>query len=301
MQLEDSNIKVTGSLTIKKFNSNNELTQELHVPNLIVKTGKQYIMNRMVGNTPNVVNVMAVGTNGTVPASGDTALLSKIAESEVDTPTTSNDDVTIEYTALFDGNTRIGNIVEAGLFSTTSTIKTFNGSSAVAITTGSTVTDGSFVIGASYTIVSLGTTNWNTVAGTLGVTYSIGTSFIAKSTSGGGNGTATQKSAVITLTSHGLSTGDMIKYSAGGGTAVGTLVQGNYYYVIKLTNNTFSLATSYANSTAATPVAIGTTTGSGTHSVEKFVLGSMLCRSTFPVVTKAAGDVISINWVVRIG
>lgn len=302
MQLQDSNIKITGSLTIKKYNSDNELTQELHVPNLIVNAGKQYIMSRMVGNTPNVVNIMAVGINGSVPSATDTALVTQIARSEIDSPVLSNPNLTIEYSALFDGNTRSGNIVEAGLFSSTTVSKSFNGSSNVAITNGSTVSDGSFVIGTSYTITTVGTTNWNTVAGTTGVSYVLGSHLIAKATSGGGNGAAQARFATITSTAHGFSTGDAIKYSNGGGTSIAPLVSGNTYYIVKITDNTFRLSTSYANATAATPIVIGNAVGSSvTQTASSFTLGSMLCRSTFPVVTKAVGDSISINWVVRIG
>ncbi len=52
-----------------------------------------------------------------------------------------------------------------------------------------TVNAGSFVVGQSYTIVFLGTTNWNTVAGTTGHTYAVGDSFVAITT-GSGTGTA---------------------------------------------------------------------------------------------------------------
>lgn len=304
MQLQDSNIKVTGSLTIKKYNSDNELTQELHVPNLIVNAGKQYIMSRMVGNATNVVNIMAVGSNGTVAAATDTGLYFRIAQSEVDTPTVSNPNLTIEYSALFDGNTRTGNLVEAGLFSSTSTAKSFNGSSNVAITNGSTVNDGNFVVGQSYTITTLGTTDWNIVAGTTGITYNTSTNsnLIAKATSGGGNGQAQARFATITSTSHGLVTGDAVKYNNGGGTSIAPLVSGNTYYVVNTGTNTFRLATSYNNAVATTPIVIGNVVGSSvTQNVSISTLGTMLCRSTFPVVTKAAGDSISINWVVRIG
>lgn len=48
---------------------------------------------------------------------------------------------------------------------------------------------GSFVVGKTYKIISLGDTNWNTVAGTTGVSYSVGSTFTA-STVGTGTGTA---------------------------------------------------------------------------------------------------------------
>ena len=52
--------------------------------------------------------------------------------------------------------------------------------------------DGSFELNKAYTIVTPGTTNWNTIAGEAGagVTYTAGSTLIATVTSGGGNGTA---------------------------------------------------------------------------------------------------------------
>jgi len=56
------------------------------------------------------------------------------------------------------------------------------------------ISAGSFVVGKRYEIVSLGTTTnaqWNTIAGTSGITYSVGTGFLcANAGTGLGNGTA---------------------------------------------------------------------------------------------------------------
>jgi hypothetical protein len=104
-------------------------------------------------------------------------------------------------------------------------------------------------------------------------------------------------SHVITSVAHGFSTGDKITYTDGGGTAVVGLVDGGTYYVIKLTNNTLKLATTYANAGLGTAIAI--TDGVGlTH---KLSYGQMLCRTTFPVITKSSSQTISISWVVTVG
>lgn len=67
----------------------------------------------------------------------------------------------------------------------------------------------------------------------------------------------------ITVNSHGLVTGDVVKYNANGGTAITGLVDGQYYYVIRSTANDFQLATSEANATAATAISL---TGTGNAS-----------------------------------
>jgi hypothetical protein len=51
------------------------------------------------------------------------------------------------------------------------------------------ITAGDFVIGLEYEIISLGNTNWNTVAGTTGITYEVGDEIVA-TTVGAGTGTA---------------------------------------------------------------------------------------------------------------
>ena len=52
------------------------------------------------------------------------------------------------------------------------------------------IPDGDFNPGTSYNIYTLGTTNWNLIAGTIGLTYTVGETFIAKVASSSGTGTA---------------------------------------------------------------------------------------------------------------
>ncbi|MDB3998285.1 flagellin [Litorivicinus sp.] len=67
----------------------------------------------------------------------------------------------------------------------------------------------------------------------------------------------------ITETSHGLLTGDVVKYNANGGTAITGLTDGQYYYVIRVDANDYRLATSEANATAGTAIGL---TGQGNAS-----------------------------------
>ena len=60
----------------------------------------------------------------------------------------------------------------------------------------------------------------------------------------------------ITLTAHGLSTFDRVKYDVNSGTAIGGLVDATTYYVIKVDANTIKLATNYANCLASTQINI---------------------------------------------
>jgi hypothetical protein len=71
--------------------------------------------------------------------------------------------------------------------------------------------------------------------------------------------------SVITLTAHGLNTGDRIRLTTTGALPTGLAVDTDYY-VIRINDNTFNLATTYENAFMPTRI---TTTGSqsGTHTV----------------------------------
>ena len=67
----------------------------------------------------------------------------------------------------------------------------------------------------------------------------------------------------LTSASHGFSTGDKIIYTAGG-TAMTNLTSGNTYYAIKVSDNTFKLASSSSNASSGTALTIGGANGSST-------------------------------------
>jgi flagellar hook-associated protein FlgK len=86
---------------------------------------------------------------------------------------------------------------------------------------------------------------------------------IDTTTLGGGAGTN------LTSTSHGLSTGDKVVYTAGG-TALNNLSSGTTYYAIKVDDNNFRLASSSANASGGTAITVG---GSGNgNASDKFII-----------------------------
>jgi hypothetical protein len=113
------------------------------------------------------------------------------------------------------------------------------------------------------------------------------------------DGAAAVASNTITYINHGLLTGYKVTYTNGGGTSIGGLTSGNTYYVVKLTNDTFKLAASYADATAGSPVIITLSDGVGAN--HKITYGTMLARTTFPVITKSVSQTISISWVISVG
>lgn len=75
---------------------------------------------------------------------------------------------------------------------------------------------------------------------------------------------------VITISGHGYVTGDAVVYRDGGGGTIG-LTDGTTYFIIRLTTNTFSVASSYANAVAGTVVSVSAGTGVA-HTFDKRIL-----------------------------
>lgn len=71
---------------------------------------------------------------------------------------------------------------------------------------------------------------------------------------------------IITATGHGWTTGDVVQVSNVGGGPPSGLSPATNFYVIRLTANTFKLATTFANALAGTAIDL-TTDGFGTHTV----------------------------------
>ena len=117
----NSQLKLKGELSIKKYSKDNKLVQQLEVPNLVVTTGKQHIATRVVGYTGSSASVMShmgIGTSATIPVIGNTALNSQIARVELDSSTVSGTIVT--YSATFGPGVGPGSVVEAGIFNASS-------------------------------------------------------------------------------------------------------------------------------------------------------------------------------------
>jgi len=107
-------LKVTGSLTIVKTNVDGEVTQSLHVPNLVVTTGKGYIAGRFGSATPPaIMSNMAIGSDATVAAIGQTALIAELGRAALTTTVVSG--ATVTYTASFGTGVGTGTIYEAAI------------------------------------------------------------------------------------------------------------------------------------------------------------------------------------------
>lgn len=113
-----SYIKMTGKLSIKKFNANNELIMEQDVPNLIVTVGKEHVAERLINSSEPKMDYMAIGAGITVPAVANSTLVSELARQPMLSATRSGSNIT--YTATFGIGVGTGSVTEAGIFNATS-------------------------------------------------------------------------------------------------------------------------------------------------------------------------------------
>lgn len=116
--LAQENLTVTGKLKIEIFGPDGAIKETREIPNLVVTTGKGFIASRMVGTSAAVMSHMAVGTNSTAPAAGDTTLGAEVGRVALTSGTSSGAVAT--YVATFGAGTGTGALTEAGIFNASS-------------------------------------------------------------------------------------------------------------------------------------------------------------------------------------
>lgn len=234
--LKDS-IKLTGRLSIKKYDKDGKENFSKEVPNLVVTSGKEFIAQRLCNNDFDVMGFMAVGDDTSTAAVAQTALQNELARVAVSSATPSG--VSATFNATFGAGVGTGALVEAGIFNQSgSNVKTFDGDNDV-----------------------------------------------------------DDANDTITINTHGFTTADKVTYTDGGNTAVSGLSDGGTFYVIVVDSNTIKLAASESNANAGTAINITGTSGAG----HKLTFGTMLCRTTFPVINKSSTETVAISWVITVG
>lgn len=113
MNLQET-LKMKGELTVVVKDSNGNVKEERHIPNLVVTAGKNHIASRMVTNATTIMSHMAAGTGTTTPAAVDTGLVVEAGRVTLSSYTASTNVVTA--TATFPAGTATGAITEAGIF-----------------------------------------------------------------------------------------------------------------------------------------------------------------------------------------
>lgn len=113
-----SALNAKGRLTIEQFDKDGNLIHTDKTTNVVVSDGLDYITSRMKDATATAMSHMAVGSDNTAAASGDTALGSELGRVALTSTTVSSN--TITYVGDFPAGTGTGAVVEAGVLNAAS-------------------------------------------------------------------------------------------------------------------------------------------------------------------------------------
>ena len=106
-------LKVTGGLKVEVKDKDGNVKDSRELKNLVVTAGLGYIASRMKEATATAMSHMAIGTDNTAAAAGNTALGNEAARQALTSTTVSSN--TVEYVASFAAGTGTGAITEAGV------------------------------------------------------------------------------------------------------------------------------------------------------------------------------------------
>ncbi len=115
----NDNTNVTGKLTILLKDKDGNIKDQREVSNLVVDAGLDYMASRMKDATAGVMSHMAVGSDSTAPASGNTDLGSILGAREI-IDSTDVSGSAISYACAFEAGEGTGAIREAGIFNSVS-------------------------------------------------------------------------------------------------------------------------------------------------------------------------------------
>ena len=112
-------VSLKGNLEVVLLDQNGIQKDYRKIENLVVAVGKQIIAARMVGNTIAIPSHMAVGTDATAAATGQTALGGELGRVVFDSTTRTSNVLT--YIATFPAGTGTGALTEAAILNASST------------------------------------------------------------------------------------------------------------------------------------------------------------------------------------
>ena len=112
-------VSLKGNLEVILLDQNGNQKDYRKIENVVVAVGKQIIAARLVGNTIAIPSHMAVGTDSTAAATGQTALGGELGRVVLDSTTRVSNVLT--YVATFPAGTGTGALAEAAILNAAST------------------------------------------------------------------------------------------------------------------------------------------------------------------------------------
>jgi hypothetical protein len=114
-------VMAKGTLDVVLTGADGQVKENVHIPNLVVTVGKEFIAARMADTgIPAQMSHMAVGSGTTAAANGDTALGTELGRVALTTAGGSVANAVVTYEATFGAGTGTGAVTEAGLFNASS-------------------------------------------------------------------------------------------------------------------------------------------------------------------------------------
>lgn len=107
-------LKATGIVNIKQYNSTGNLIKDFTVDNLVVDSGINFIINRMYSSVENPMSHMAIGGTFSTPQASETTLGSEITRVALTSTTIVGN--SLVFVAEFGAGVGTGLIQEAGIF-----------------------------------------------------------------------------------------------------------------------------------------------------------------------------------------
>ena len=112
-------VNIKGNLEVILLDGNGIQKDYRKVENLVVAVGKQVIAARLLGNTLAVMSHMAVGSDATAAATGQTALGGELGRVTLDSSARTTNVLT--YVSTFPAGTGTGALTEAAILNDSST------------------------------------------------------------------------------------------------------------------------------------------------------------------------------------
>ena len=112
MLQKNAALDAKGRLTLELFDEFGNLKETQEIKNVVVNNGLNYIASRMKDATATAMSHMAIGSDNTAAAAGNTALGTELGRVALTSTVTSN---SVAYVGDFPAGTGTGAVVEAGI------------------------------------------------------------------------------------------------------------------------------------------------------------------------------------------
>ena len=115
---QTAKLSAKGKLHVALYGPDGALKEERLVTNVVVDDGLDYIASRIKDTSETAMSHMAIGSNATAAASGNTALGTELGRVALTSTTVTN--ASVQYIGDFPAGTGTGAVVEAGVLNASS-------------------------------------------------------------------------------------------------------------------------------------------------------------------------------------